>query len=286
MGAVAAAIVAGVVWGGQRFLSAPSAPKLAQDQEGAAPAPLPTETSTEAATEIPTAEELLRAEVEQAPLDPPPGLAKAPPPTAAADRSAVASTPPTTRPPAQQQKLPSTSPQQATTRPSTQPALALRPTTQPTDPAVQPRQSAKATTPPARTPPGAAPAASPPTRLASAQTAPQPARTPPSTAPATPPVTTGANADATRELERCLGRLVRMCPSGAGGRPGFAEDGALSTSERALLNQRSLFAWSDALSSNVANCSRHLNAAGQAGQTPYQPLATACRGLPTSGPPR
>jgi hypothetical protein len=285
-------IVAGVVWGGQRFLCARSAPKLAQDREAAAaPEPLPTEATDQAQTDdIPSAEDLLRAEVEQAPLDPPPALAKAPPPpTAAADRPSQTAPPATTRPPSQQQKLPTTPRQEATTRPATQPArpaLALRPTTQPADPVTPPRQSAKTATQPARTPPTTAPASPPPTRMASAQTAPQPARTPPGAAPATPPVPTPANADATRELERCLGRLVRMCPSGGGGRPGFTEDGALSASERALLNQRSLFAWSDALSSNVANCSRHLNAAGQAGQTPYQPLATACRGLPTSGPPR
>jgi hypothetical protein len=276
IGAIAAVVVAGVIWGGERFLSAPSAPKLAQDQEAAAPEPLPTEAGSDTQlAETPTAPEaLIPPEIETAPL-----------------------APPETAPPANQPKA---RPQEQKT------AAALRPTTQPpalSPPPPRPAQPKLATPPPPR--PAQPPATTRPEtrpaqpKLASATpprtpTQPPPAgtRTPAIVLPQ-PSLNTGdasassASADATRDLERCLGRLVRLCPSGSGGRPGFTEDGVLSSGERALLNQRSLFAWSDAVSSNVANCSRHLNAAVQAGQSrPYEPLASACRGLPTSGPPR
>ncbi|MGE0046813.1 MAG: hypothetical protein AB7T08_13740, partial [Hyphomonadaceae bacterium] len=93
-----------------------------------------------------------------------------------------------------------------------------------------------------------------------------------------------AAASALGDLERCLGRLVRQCPGMAAGRAGFAQDGALSGAERTLLNQRSLFQWSDVTAANVANCQRHLNAASQSSS--YDPLTTACRAFPAQGPQR
>jgi hypothetical protein len=280
IGVIAAVVVVGVIWGGERFLSAPSAPKLAQDQEAAAPEPLPTEAGSDTQlAETPTEPEaLIPPEIETAPLAPPEAA------------------PPANQPKARPQEQKAAAP---SLRPTTQPPVLSSPQPRPAQPKLATPPPPRAAQPPATTRPETRPAQA---KLASA-TPPRTPAQPPQTPPAgtrTPAIVlpqpslnagdasaTAASADATRDLERCLGRLVRLCPSGSSGRPGFTEDGVLSSGERALLNQRSLFAWSDAVSSNVANCSRHLNAAVQAGQSrPYEPIASACRGLPTSGPPR
>ncbi|MGE0830007.1 MAG: TIR domain-containing protein [Hyphomonadaceae bacterium] len=91
--------------------------------------------------------------------------------------------------------------------------------------------------------------------------------------------------EATRSLERCLGRLVRLCPGQEGGRAGFTEDGAISQAERALLGRQSLFATPDDPMRNAANCTRHLNAA-QSSANRYEPLTSACAIYPLVGPPR
>lgn len=133
------------------------------------------------------------------------------------------------------------------------------------------------------TPPPAQPRVQPPAQPRTPPAAVEPEPAPPADA------TADARAAATRELERCLGRLVRLCPGSTAGvsRPGFVENGELSSAESALLRQRSLFDFSEVLETNVQNCQRHLNAASSAPPArPHEPLVAACRGLPTAGPPR
>ncbi len=143
-------------------------------------------------------------------------------------------------------------------------------------------------------PAAAPPQTRPPTQPQQAQTRPPAQPRTQQTAALSPPPTqlnlsgvgaveapTQAASDTTGDLERCLGRLVRLCPGLTGGRAGFSTDGAISGAERTLLNQRSLFGWSDVTPGNVANCQRHLNAAsGRAGA--YDPLVSACRAFPVT----
>ncbi|MBI1185815.1 MAG: TIR domain-containing protein [Alphaproteobacteria bacterium] len=215
MGLVLLGVIGGgVYWGADRFLSAPSAPSLAENASGA-PEPLPIEPPTPQtqiadAGDLPPIEE--DAVVEEAAAPPAAPVVARPPAAAPA------------RPPAQQ------------------------------------------------------PAAQPP---ATAQSRPQQLVLQGASAPDASP---RSDADVMRDLERCLGRLVRQCPGANGvARPGFSEDGSLSSAERALLRQRSLFAFSEVMDTNLVNCQRHLGAASAGA---HEPLTVACRGLPASGPPR
>ncbi|MBI1251816.1 MAG: TIR domain-containing protein [Alphaproteobacteria bacterium] len=80
------------------------------------------------------------------------------------------------------------------------------------------------------------------------------------------------------QLDQCLNRLARYCPQ----RPsGFASDGRLSSSERALLSSASLFQPAGEVSrTNYSTCQAHLSAASRPASSgaarAYLPLATAC----------